>query len=80
MFLQGRLAMPYNRRGDWEHATLLFRQGSVVSTARKKEEKIGSIAGTRYLNDTPSGCGRLKPCPLVGVLFPLPADDAVVLA
>ena len=25
MFLQGRLAMPYNRRGDWERATLLFR-------------------------------------------------------
>ena len=25
MFTQGRLAMPYNRRGDWERATLLFR-------------------------------------------------------
>ena len=24
MFLQGRLAMPHMRRGDWEHATLLF--------------------------------------------------------
>ena len=25
MFLQGRLAMPSSRRGDREHATLLFR-------------------------------------------------------
>ena len=38
MFLQGRLAMPSSRRGDWEHATLLSVQGSVVTSARKKEE------------------------------------------
>ena len=40
------------------NAPLFFSaQGSVVSTAREKEEKIDGIAGTRYLNDTPSGCG-----------------------
>ena len=27
MFLQGRLAMPHMRRGDWKHATLLSRNG-----------------------------------------------------
>ena len=27
MFCQGRLAMPLLRRGDWEHATLLFCAG-----------------------------------------------------
>lgn len=30
--------MPSSRRGDWEHATLLSVQGSVVTSARKKEE------------------------------------------
>lgn len=55
-------------------------QGSVVLDSAEKEAKSDSIAGARYLNDTPSGCGRFEPCPLVGVLFPLPADDAVVPA
>ena len=43
--------------------------------ARKKEEKIEAKAGTRYLNDTPSGCGRLATREVGGVLFSLPADD-----
>lgn len=43
MFLQRRLAMPSSRRGDWEHATLLSVQGSVVTSARKKEAKIDSM-------------------------------------
>ena len=55
-------------------------QGSVVLGSAEKEAKSDSIAGARYLNDTPSGCGRFEPYPLVGVLFPLPADDAVVSA
>ena len=53
-------------------------QGSVVLGSAEKEAESDSIAGARYLNDTPSGCGRFEPCPLVGVLFPLPSDDAVV--
>ena len=37
--------MPYDRRGDWKHATFFSVQGSVVSTVREKEEKIENIAG-----------------------------------
>ena len=32
-------------------------QGSVVLGSAEKEAKSDSIAGARYLNDTPSGCG-----------------------
>ena len=49
--------MPQNRRGDREHATLLSVQGSVVLGSAEKEAKGDSIAGARYLNGTPSGCG-----------------------
>ena len=37
-------------------------QGSVVLGGAEKEAKSDSIAGARYLNDTPSGFGRFKPC------------------
>ena len=44
MFLQGRLAMPQTRRGDWEHATLLFCAGVLAFEVRgkgvKDDEKI----------------------------------------
>ena len=39
-------------------------QGSVVLGSAEKEAKSDRIAGARYLNDTPLGCGRFGPCPL----------------
>lgn len=39
MFLQGRLAMPYNRRCDCKHATLLFPQWSSSFVVREKGNK-----------------------------------------
>ena len=57
MFLQGRLAMPHMRRGCLGTRHSSFLRGSVVLGSAEKEAKSDSIAGARYLNDTPSGCG-----------------------
>ena len=51
-----------------------------MNDSAAKEAKSDNIAGAGHINDAPSGRGRFEPCPLVRVLFPLPADDAVVPA
>ena len=42
---------------SWDTPLFFSAQGSVVLGSAEKEAESDSIAGARYLNDTPSGCG-----------------------
>ena len=55
--LSGHLPLPLSDVVIGNTPLFFSAQGSVVLGSAEKEAKSDSIAGARYLTDTPSGCG-----------------------